>query len=388
MPRTSAALVNYFNDEDMLKLQVASGQFGHYDRVFIFDGPYSYAEASPVTSTAQPRLCDTEFGRELLADPKYVYEWAAWPDERAKRIHAYEHCKADVIVLHDSDEFYAYNTAARDEFLAGAKGVAHFTCQNLCLDGQLFAARKLTHMNDLPWKAFMFRPDLVGAEDHLDYLWLVGVDQRPPDQSKAFRHPIATGYHLTQMRSRSGQRQKCLFYGSLYNSQNKGSRGAGVIAGLEEMVHRRQLDAHEATDIYLRGMFSFTSAPEPDRKVMLQQRFIVDSLELVLQRALQERSRFEPARFPVFEAWPLSFYAESARFSSLRIHSSEPLHVKILGYPMDSLERLVLHDGLASPAGLEITVPAALHGVMVTAVRRGAPVERLGEVTIDVSPRS
>ena len=56
----------------------------------------------------------------------------------------------------------------------------------------------------------------MSASDHLNYLWLVGVEQKPVDPSWIDPRPLAHVYHLTACRSPLGQEAKMSFYTALY----------------------------------------------------------------------------------------------------------------------------------------------------------------------------
>jgi hypothetical protein len=214
-----AALISYFNDIDMLKLQFDSGQLNSYEKIYIFDGPFSYTKKVDFMRSPQQRLSETEFGKQVIAMPNVIYSYEEWHDEREKRIKAYRSIKGvDLIVLHDTDHFYSYLDGALEDFMDSAFSVAPFYCQNLFLSG-VRASPALYNVNNfsgMPHANFIFKLDKISAEEHLNYLWLVGVDQLKPDMSLQSQ-PIAYGYHYTGMRSDKGQEQKYIFYTTLYH---------------------------------------------------------------------------------------------------------------------------------------------------------------------------
>ena len=387
----SCALINYFNDEDMLKLQVASGQFDHYEKVYIFDGPYTYTESLKLTSTSQVRLADSEFGAALLQDSKYVYDWNVYPDERDKRIRAYNACDADVITLHDTDEFYSYNKDANNRFLASDKSVAFFYCQNLFLNGMLGYPKPVAKVEDLPWKAFAFRKALISAEDHLDHLWLVGVTQKPADLSKTFREPVACGYHFTQMRSRDGQRQKYLFYSSLYMSRHSDGLVRTVRNELSELAESHQAPMGAMRDIYLRGITGFTGSPDPSTNLILQQR--VDggeALESIMRIALDQRNKFMPDIYTLYKDWPAMLYVEADRFSDVSFMIEEgKLTIHGFVFKVGTADREEIKAFQCDKQGVKLAVPADAHGLLlsVQVIFDPAAGGRFNDVLIRATPR-
>lgn len=67
-----AALISYFNDVDMLELQLKSGQFDVYERIYIFDGPFSFTKSIEFMSIKAPKLTDTSIGQRILNYPCVV----------------------------------------------------------------------------------------------------------------------------------------------------------------------------------------------------------------------------------------------------------------------------------------------------------------------------
>jgi hypothetical protein len=111
-----AGVVVYYNDIDMLINQYNFGQFDIYDSVYIIDGPYEYTKRLEITEQENICLSETEFGRKLLADPKFKYFYKVWKNEYEKRVYSYEAVSEELIVLHDTDEFYDINYSALLEF--------------------------------------------------------------------------------------------------------------------------------------------------------------------------------------------------------------------------------------------------------------------------------
>jgi hypothetical protein len=386
------ALINYFNDEDMLKLQVASGQLDHYDKVYIFDGPYVYTESLGLTSTSQKKLSSSDFGMALLRDDRYVYHWGVYRDEHHKRVHAYEQCDAEFIVLHDTDEFYAYDQNAYLDFIKSDRSVAYFYCQNLYLDGMMGTKLAITRLDELPWKGFLFRKSGISAKQHLDYLWLVGVEQHQIEIEKTFRQPVAWGYHLTQMRSLEGQRQKYLFYTSLYASRNIASaqtQGTDIRGELDTLVNTGDISIATARNIYMRGILGFVGAPDPESNIRLQQRMTVsEPLEEIISRAKVERNCFAPGAFTLYKGWPMFLYVEADRFSRVTIgRLVGRVRVRAYSYATDTAER-PHQDFEYADEELEILLPAGVHGLLISVCRvwmSGEPA--LAELHIDAATR-
>ena len=239
-----SALVNYYNDYDMLLNQYNSGQFEIYEKVYIFDGPYSFAKKLLPFDNSYIKLSDTELGRQLLGNPKFIYSYRDYQDEAEKRISAYESIPEELIILHDSDEFYDFHLGLLKDFLNSTAGVGYFSCQNLCLDGFHFTKNAKSISDEaFPKKAFAFRKSKVNANDHLNYLWLIGVKQFDLNPALIFTEPVALGYHFTQMRTERGQKQKYLFYTALHQEGKRNEAIESQISDLNELVNSNNISS-------------------------------------------------------------------------------------------------------------------------------------------------
>jgi len=259
-----AGVVVYYNDIDMLVNQFNFGQFESYDSVYIIDGPYEYTTRLEITEKKSVRLSDTDFGRQLLSDSKFKYYYRVWRDEYEKRIFSYEAVSEDLIVLHDTDEFYDVNWAALTEFNNSKYSVGSFSCQNLYINGVSYTNEFYAVSDEakLPHKPFIFKKLNISSADHINYLWLVGVEQKAADQAKMCRSPVWRGYHFTGMRSREGQRQKFIFYKSLYIHIN-GLDGVPFISRLKIEVQSQLITADLAEELYLSSIPGYWGIPMP-----------------------------------------------------------------------------------------------------------------------------
>jgi len=330
-----AALVNYCNDYDMLKLQYESGQFDYYDRVYIFDGPYSYVEDSSIYEDYHLSFVDTELGKEILRNNKYVYSYARYEDERNKRIEAYKSIEEDVIFLHDSDEFFHYDLESVENFLHSEKSIGYFRCQNLCLDGVGFSTNSKSSELNVPLAAFAFKKSLVTAENHIDYRWLIGVKQSP--QNPNFKYPIALAhtYHFTEMRSRLGQRQKYLFYTLLRNQTHPNPDISRFLQCLDRYVLDETLSKEEACNLYLNTIASYYLAPNLyANKFFLHKRLkYSETLEEICRVVISQRNIFLPGNYKIFNGRSFYFYVYAgARVISVTAASDEIISLKVYAF--------------------------------------------------------
>jgi hypothetical protein len=292
-----AALVSYFNDIDMLKVQFESGQFDKYDKVYIFDGPFDHSKhLNFLKDSKNEKLSETEFGLQLLRDPKFIYSWDLYQDEWHKRTSAYLKTDADLIFLHDSDEFYSIDSDELDRFIKSDCSVASFYCQNLFMNG-VYASNDFYQTNEikkLPHKNFIFKKNLVSPIEHLNYLWLVGVTQAPPDRSKNYAQPVASGYHFTAMRTDIGNIQKFIFYSSLFIHNNNENvplnlqREPNNLSEISNLISCNEIDRASALKLYLRSISGFARVPDPSKEMIFQRRILINELEPILFKILHQ----------------------------------------------------------------------------------------------------
>ena len=306
-----AALINYFDDIDMLRWQVRGGFLGNYDRIYIWDGPYDYLASIPFFLQQPRRLDETELGRELLADPRVVYHYQEWKGEAEKRIAAYEAIKEDIVVLHDTDEFSIAEADQYERFWTSEYAVASNCVQNLYISGLYctYDPEEAPALDSLPHKNIAFKRRQMSASDHLNYLWLVGVEQEPVAPSRIDPRHLAYTYHLTACRSPLGQEAKMSFYTALYFSDKPLS---WVIEKLVELMQKGLLSESQARQIFLLGDPGYTGIPNPDFGLIVHHRIVDPSFPNdILDAMLAERNRVGFGNYLLLQGYPLCLWLEA-----------------------------------------------------------------------------
>ena len=300
-----AALINYFNDADMLAWQLKSGCLDRYDRIYLWDGPYGYLHQLPLFPDEAQRLDSTALGRQLLADPRVVYRYRHWRDEAEKRTDAYAAIEEDLVVLHDTDEFFHLQAEHLQRFWSSPYAVASQLVQNLYAGGLRSSdSHHTTHaLAGLPHKRVLFRRSAISAERHLDYCWLVGVQQQPTEESLVDPQPLGHTYHLTGCRSTSGQAAKMAFYMSL---ALVGKGRHPVVERLHELVTCGAIGLLEAQRLFLRGDPGFAGVPHPAFGLSLNPRLPVPAFEeAMLEAMLAEANAVAAGTYTVLSGHPL-----------------------------------------------------------------------------------
>ena len=348
MQYSKAALVSYSQDLDMLQSQVKSGQFDIYDSVYIVDGPFDYVADQFSGAESYTKLDETKFGIDLLRDKKFKYFYRSFKDELEKRIYAYQLINEDIIFLHDTDEFLSYDLDSFDAFVRDEGfSVASFKCQNLYLDGVAVGEKETKSTSELPNKIFCFKKSLISAEDHINYLWLVNVEQKKPDNTKIFSHPIAVGYHFTQMRSHEGQVTKINFYTSLYYYSNKKNAFENhVFETLHKAIISKKITYQEALDLFLRSNSNFSLAHGFEGPGKTLKRLILSQyLEDCLSEINKKKYVFKQGKHLIFNGLSSWFFIYQP-IDRIRISSSfsSTLEVAIYEYCNSHSPKIILKD--------------------------------------------
>jgi len=386
----SAALVVYSNDEDMLRMQFESGQFDFYEHIYIFDGPYSYIETLyPFLETDSIKLSEKKEWQFWLNDNRVTYDYRIYKDEYEKRTFAYDSIDKEIVVLHDTDEFYDFDHIAVSDFIDSDKSVGFFRCQNLFNNGCRSENITPATFDDLPLKAFVFKKSLVTRYEHLNYLWLVGVAQSAQDSSKQSLVPLAKGYHLTQMRSTAGQIQKFCFYSSLYASKNNiqdSTRQA--LEQISLLVSEGRISSQEAIYLYLSSLQHFASVHSHDSDFYFDDRFrISDKLESIISIAIDQRHKPKFGDIKIFNGMPYYFYLSAKNLSKLFLTNPNMIEIsmKIFEYKYKvsaakCVEQMVSHADIA----FDFIVERDSHGFLVELLSRDSRFPALMDLNISI----
>ncbi|MGR8933322.1 MAG: WcbI family polysaccharide biosynthesis putative acetyltransferase [Gammaproteobacteria bacterium] len=204
--KISVAMIVY-NDFDFIA-DCIEKVYNFADEIIIVDGPYEYC--TPIMK---------KFGlyydgipdalAEIVKLEKVKYFHKAFGNEKEKRVFLYNQCSYDIVMLLDADEIItSIDQDQIDSFINSDKSVASFTFLNMIRVNCIFGE---------PTKKYIvFKKNNISAEEHLDYTWLIGVNQNPPDRNKMFDVPLGRICHLTLMRSKYGSIVKYCFYTRLY----------------------------------------------------------------------------------------------------------------------------------------------------------------------------
>ena len=263
-----------------------------------------------------------------------VYRYGVWRDEAQKRIDAYEAVTEDLVVVHDSDEFFQLDRQRLQTFWASPYNVASRRLQNLYAGG-LYGSdphHATQQLEGLPHKRLVFKRRAISAERHLDYCWLVGVKQEPTNEQWVDPEPLGHSYHLTACRTPRGQAAKMAFYMA---QAMRGKPGHPVVQRLDALVQEQTLSLEAAQQIFLRGDPGFCGIPHPDFGLSLHRRISDPEFpETTLQAMLDQRHRLGPGSYTMLEGYPLYLWLEpDAQGVDLSVTGGHRLHLRHWRWP-------------------------------------------------------
>jgi hypothetical protein len=186
--------------------------YEHVDEIVLIDGPYLY-------SLELLKLCNLyydetnkpdELTRIIAKYPKIKYTFGIFSNEEEKRILGYNSCSHDIILLVDADEFFTIDSNKLTDFLGQQdKFVAGFDIYNM--------SRINIQYNNTVKKFVLFNRLRISADDHLDYLWLVGCKTKEKIMAYMDTHTsYGTIHHQTLNRNKHNSIVKFIFYFSLF----------------------------------------------------------------------------------------------------------------------------------------------------------------------------
>jgi hypothetical protein len=204
--------INLYNDFYLLNYIIPQ-LIDIVDEILIVDGPYQWCiepfkQAGVYYEANPPEI--QQLMNQYQDKIKYTYH--VFQDEHEKRLYGYNQCTYDCILLIDSDELLYLTKNHLQQFLESNKPVGSCPIINMCNFGYLFT-------KDVVRKNIFFNRKVISAEDHIDYLWLVGIKQKLPNYEYVYHIQSCLIYHLSLFRTKESLVTKYIFYCSL--NQNK-----------------------------------------------------------------------------------------------------------------------------------------------------------------------
>ncbi len=213
-----SVVIQFFEDFDFIEPVLR--QLAWVDEIIVNDGPFTFAVELLTPIVGRDLKLPSERTQEIcqrlsleLSVPIH-YHYNTFEDERSKRIYGYEQATGFVVMSVDADEFLLIKPEQARAFARSEALAASFNCYNFTFFNLLLTGPTGTPISSP--KPFAFKRAAISAEDHINYLWLVGVNQVEAPAQHFLSGTLCDGIHLTTVRSDYGASIKFSFYTCLY----------------------------------------------------------------------------------------------------------------------------------------------------------------------------
>ena len=293
--------------------------------------------------------------RKIAGLPKVRYKYRTFENEKAKRIALYEMCSSDVVMLLDSDELIIdIHGDELEKFFQNDKKVACASFNNLVRSNCLI---------DAPTTKFIFfKRQEISAPEHLNYTWLVGVDQAKPNEELMYRVPVMEMAHLTLMRSPYFNMVKYCFYSRLYYySRGMHDQLDRLFGRPFEMLSNKGLSPNETMEIFRRSLPALINFPVETPLFETN----LPTIDSNFDQIADIRFLTEDQRVLVLHSVELYHYLDVAK----HLLSGDEVHFSFLTRDVEGIEvEVIIHNyaGCTKPATkLDISRSGEVHGSCV-----------------------
>ncbi|EAQ74120.1 hypothetical protein [Synechococcus sp. WH 5701] len=250
-----SVVVQFFEDFDFIEEVLR--QFSWVDEILINDGPFAYAVEllGPVIGrdlgepSRRARDVFSRLSAEMGVPIHYFYH--QFEDEREKRLFGYGKARGEVVLSVDADELLLLNREMVEAFAASSALAASFNCYNFTYLNLLLISHPGAALSSP--KPFAFRREAISPEEHINYLWLVGVEQQAASAEHFLAGTLCDGIHLTTIRSSYGASIKYGFYNCLY-FKTAGKPLEGVYAEALNFFRQSLYPIELRTEVLARAM--------------------------------------------------------------------------------------------------------------------------------------
>ncbi|WP_216905128.1 hypothetical protein [Synechococcus sp. CCY 0621] len=258
-----SVVIQFFEDFDFIERVVE--RLAWVDEIVVNDGPFQFTRdlLEPLVGRdleqPSPRAAGLFAGLARRLGVPIHYHHGVFAGEREKRIHGYGLASGDVVLSVDADELLLLDRAAVERFWESRALVASFDCVNFTylnlVCGKLgspLVARK----------PFAFKRGAITAARHLDYLWLVGVEQAAVASEDFLPEALCGGAHLTTVRSPYGASIKFGFYNCLYFHLHGDEGLQGSFQAARQFFGRGEFSREVQSSVYSRAMADAIGLPD------------------------------------------------------------------------------------------------------------------------------
>lgn len=376
-----SVVIQFFEDFDFIERVVE--RLAWVDEIVVNDGPFQFTREllEPLVGRDLAQPSPRAAGLFALLSRRLGvpirYHHGVFAGERDKRIHGYGLATGDVVLSVDADELLLLDRQATEHFWASPAVVASFDCVNFTYlnlvcgkPGSPLVARK----------PFAFKRGAITAEHHLDYLWLVGVEQAAVASNDFLPEALCGGAHLTTVRSAYGASIKFGFYNCLYFHLH-GERGLeGSFQAARQFFAQGSFDGAAQAEVYGRAMADAIGFPNEQLFRLAEAPEVPEAIRQVAEEACAPFNHSLPHRRLNGHLVPgVPLYALMAAGSALRVSLAIAGEARLRVLPL-------LVDGppldLGQPAMEQRWTAEALqpHEMPLGAEEAGSGGERIGDL--------
>lgn len=147
----------------------------------------------------------------------WQYRYKVWTSEREQRNVGFNLCTFDVMLQLEGDGIIKLYAPMLSAFLADKTSVVAWVSTHNMVNSKLMFTASLTK-NQAERFPLLVKRNLIAAEDYINHIWLVGVNQSVATHKQ---FPISVGYkyHLSLLRSELCMLVKYSFYRALAGGQ-------------------------------------------------------------------------------------------------------------------------------------------------------------------------
>jgi len=225
--------------------------------IIIIDGPYIYninylKKLGLFYDSPPPGLMD------IINKYDVRYFNKVFECEEEKRMFGYSQCTSNNILLIDADEFFVFDCDSINNFINGNKRVGGFGIYNM--------NRINLYFDPFCTKLVLFKKKYITAQEHLDYLWLVGCKQNKKNESIISHEHLGVIYHQTLNRTKDNNIIKFIFYTTLY-FHNKNESKLFENYDLDYLINI--LGTPKLLDIFYHSKIDFIGIPPDANKKLM-----------------------------------------------------------------------------------------------------------------------
>lgn len=321
--------VSFLKDFDYLE-RVIQSVINFAEEVHFVDGPNFPTLPGFCSSgiSVDIESCKYEFNNFLeqcdfmpSEKKKLKYHWGIWKNEREKRKFGFNCCSQPLVMTLDADEIIDFTESFLDMFAASNTKVAGVECLNMYKSDVFLGGDFYNYRHNVSKKNILFKREIINADRHLDFLWLVNHEPETPiNQTDIYNgQSLGTMYHATSMRSEEGKLVKNIFYQSFGKEKASIEEIADWSSNLSRKSNDKTLMQHGSFGLIGFPMGrKFFKDPYPEKR---NQEILSYISKVFTNNLNKEIDNFSAKELISGEYWFRCYLAEDKTSASIELHT-------------------------------------------------------------------